>query len=217
MQTWTWASSRFPVLRVRTSACAGPGKRPWQNRQSCQPIEQVLGHPLFFLRLPSNAFPDIGKANTHGKTKAILFLLWSIWFCREVFGFAVRYFVFAVRFLVLPWGILFLPWCFCFCREVFGFAVTVVGHHSFVLSVAWSTEKKGKNNSAGRSARTCVTFGQMTSLVCDAHSQQNWQTTGGRCPRWLKKTFFWQLHQMRFGILFIQKTGIKRKSHRSVY
>ena len=41
------------------------------------------------------------KANTHGKTKAILLLLWSIWFCREVF---------------------------CFCREVFGFAVTVVGH-----------------------------------------------------------------------------------------
>ena len=70
------------------------------------------------------------KANTQGKTKAILFLLWSIWFCREVFcfscrevfGFAVRYFVFAVRFLVLPW-------CFCFCREVFGFTVTVVGHH----------------------------------------------------------------------------------------
>ena len=57
------------------------------------------------------------KANTHGKTKAILLLLWSIWFCREVFcfcrevfGFAVRYFVFAVTFLVLPWGILFLPW-----------------------------------------------------------------------------------------------------------
>ena len=58
------------------------------------------------------------KANTFGKTKAILFLLWSIWFCREIFGFAVRFLVF--------------PWCFCFCREVFGFAVTVVGHHSFV-------------------------------------------------------------------------------------
>ena len=43
------------------------------------------------------------KANTHGKTKAILLLLWSIWFCREVFDFAVRYFVFAVRFLVLLW------------------------------------------------------------------------------------------------------------------
>ena len=63
------------------------------------------------------------KANTHGKTKAILFLLWSIWFCREVFcfcrevfGFAVRYFVFAVRFLVLPWG-------FWFCRDVFVFVV----------------------------------------------------------------------------------------------
>ena len=55
--------------------------------------------------------------------------MWSIWFCREVFGFVVRYFVFAVRFSVLPWGILFLPWGFRFCREVFGFAVTVVGHH----------------------------------------------------------------------------------------
>ena len=43
------------------------------------------------------------KANTQGKTKAILLLLWSIWFCREVFDFAVRYFVFAVRFLVLLW------------------------------------------------------------------------------------------------------------------
>ena len=63
------------------------------------------------------------KPNTHGKTKAILFLLWSIWFCHEVFGFAVRYFVFAVRFLVLPW-------CFCFYHEVFGFAVIVVGHHN---------------------------------------------------------------------------------------
>ena len=35
------------------------------------------------------------KANTHGKTKAIFC-------CYEVFDFAVR-------FLVLPWGILFLP------------------------------------------------------------------------------------------------------------
>ena len=34
----------------------------------------------------------------------------------------MRYFVFAVRFLVLPR-------CFCFCREVFGFTVTVVSHH----------------------------------------------------------------------------------------
>ena len=47
-------------------------------------------------------------------------LLWSIWFCREVFGFVVRYFVFAVRFSVLPWGILFLPWGFWFCRDSCG-------------------------------------------------------------------------------------------------
>ena len=49
------------------------------------------------------------------KIKAILFLPWGFWFCRDVF-------VFTMRFLVLPW-------CFCFCREVFGFAVAVVGHH----------------------------------------------------------------------------------------
>ena len=35
----------------------------------------------------------------------------------------MRYFGFAVRFLVLPWGILFLPWGFWFCRDVFVFAV----------------------------------------------------------------------------------------------
>ena len=47
------------------------------------------------------------KPNTHGKTKAILLLPWSIWFCREVF---------------------------CYCREVFVFAVTVVGHHKFAIA-----------------------------------------------------------------------------------
>ena len=49
-----------------------------------------------------------------------LVLPWGLWFCREVFGFVVRYFVFAVRFSVLPWGILFLPWGFWFCRESCG-------------------------------------------------------------------------------------------------
>ena len=38
-----------------------------------------------------------------------LFLLWGFWFCREVFGFAMKY-------LLLPW------------REVFPIAVTVVDH-----------------------------------------------------------------------------------------
>ena len=32
----------------------------------------------------------------------------------------MRYFVFAVRFLVLPWGILFLPWGFWFCCDSCG-------------------------------------------------------------------------------------------------
>ena len=57
-----------------------------------------------------------------------LVLPWGFWFCREVFGFAVRYLVFAVKYLVLPWGFRFCREIFCFCREVFGFAVTVAGH-----------------------------------------------------------------------------------------
>ena len=49
-----------------------------------------------------------------------LVLPWGLCFCRKVFGYAVRYFVFAVGFLVLPWGILFLPWGFWFCRDSSG-------------------------------------------------------------------------------------------------
>ena len=58
-------------------------------------------------------------------------------FCCEVFDFAVRslvllwgilfllwgfheVFVFGVRFSVLPWGILFVPWGFWFCRDSCG-------------------------------------------------------------------------------------------------
>ena len=61
----------------REDVCVGWTREKTMIKSAKLPAynEQVLGHPLFFLRLPSNAFPDIGKANTHGKTKAILFLL----------------------------------------------------------------------------------------------------------------------------------------------
>ena len=62
----------------------------------------------------------------HSKGKIALVLLW-------LFAFAVKYLV--LRWGILSWGILILLWgfwfcreVFCFCREVFGFAVTVVGH-----------------------------------------------------------------------------------------
>ena len=55
------------------------------------------------------------KANTHSKTKAILLLLWSIWFSREVCCFCLEVFVFAVRYFVL-----ILPWGFWFCRDSYG-------------------------------------------------------------------------------------------------
>ena len=54
-----------------------------------------------------NKIPHGKNKLPYGKTKAIL--LWSIWFCREVFGFAIMF--------------LFLPWGFWFRCEVFGFAV----------------------------------------------------------------------------------------------
>ena len=52
-----------------------------------------------------------------------LVLPWSIWFSREVFGFSCEVFGFAVRSLFLPWGFRFCREVFCFCRGVFGFAV----------------------------------------------------------------------------------------------
>ena len=52
----------------------------------------------------------------HSKNKIALVLPW-------VFAFAVRYLVFAVKYLVLPWGFWFCREVFCFCCEIFGFAV----------------------------------------------------------------------------------------------
>ena len=42
-------------------------------------------------------------------------------------------FAFAVKYLVLPWGILVLPWGFWFCRDVFVFAVR------FLVWQLWAT------------------------------------------------------------------------------
>ena len=63
------------------------------------------------------------KANTQAKPKLFCF-------CCEVFGFAVR-------FLVLPWGILFLPWGFWFCRDVFVFAVRFLVLPWGILFLSW--------------------------------------------------------------------------------
>ena len=65
-----------------------------------------------------------------------LVLPWGFWFCREVFCFCREVFGFAVRYFVFAVRFLVSPWCFCFWHEVFRFAVTVVGHHSF-----WSRDQ----------------------------------------------------------------------------
>ena len=59
-----------------------------------------------------------------------LVLPWGFWFGRVVFCFCRAVFGFAVRYFVFAVRFLVLPWCFCFCREAFGFAVLVVGHHT---------------------------------------------------------------------------------------
>ena len=94
-------------------------------------------------------------------------------FCCEVFGFAVR-------FLVLPWGILFLPWGFWFsvllwrfwfCRDVFGFAVTVVGHHSFAMNnpaqhcISWLSKCSAQKLDATRNLQPIKFHIQISPLI----------------------------------------------------
>ena len=76
-----------------------------------------------------------------------LVLPWGLWFCRQVFGFVVRYFVFAVRFLVVPWG-------FCFCSAVFSFAVRYFVFAEMFLVLPWQLLWATVTTRCG----TCFTF-----------------------------------------------------------
>ena len=67
-----------------------------------------------------------------------LVLPWGLWFCRESFGFVVRCFIFAVRFSVLLWGILFLPWGFWFCRDSCGSPYKADWSSSYDLAALWN-------------------------------------------------------------------------------
>ena len=53
-------------------------------------------------------------------------------------------FAFAVKYLVLPWGILFLPWGFWFCREVFCFCPETLESKS--RTVTRASIKSGTRN-----------------------------------------------------------------------
>ena len=73
----------------------------------------------------------------------------GICFCRESFGVVVRYFVFAVRFLFLPWGFRFCREVFCFCREVFGFAVRYFVFAVRFLVLPWQLGATAMRSSPG--------------------------------------------------------------------
>ena len=99
-------------------------------------------HPLRGPWVPGFPPPSSGTVHVFAFAASFFLLLWV--------------FAFAVKCLLLPWGILFLPWglwfcrevfcfcheVFCFCREGSGFAVTVnttvhvlytIGGHRFIL------------------------------------------------------------------------------------
>ena len=86
----------------------------------------------------------------HGKHKIALVLPWVFGFAvrylvfavkylglREVFCFCREVFGFAVRFLFLPWGFRFCREVFCFCCEVFGFAVRFLVLSWGILFLPW--------------------------------------------------------------------------------
>ena len=78
-------------LRAKTKTSRQNRKHSRQKQNTSRQNQRPQGKAKYFTAKTKYL---TAKANTHGKTNAILFLLWSIWF--------------AVRFLVLPWGILFL-------------------------------------------------------------------------------------------------------------
>ena len=115
-------------------------------------------------------------------------------------------FAFAVKYLVLPWGILFFPWgfwfcrawCFCFCREVFGFVVTVMctinrpfaaSHSRGTKQPRWRTEVAlwqdiclffvlSQCDFCSPTRRFCTTW--MSSCKGPIHRMQIWRVcTGG--------------------------------------
>ena len=112
------------------------------NRYRQLALDGVVDTHMDFTSSGAGSSPTYGgpqlsrkKQKPHGKTKAIL--LWSIWFCREVFCFCREVFGFAVRFLVSPWGILFLPWRFWFCRDSCGPPYPTSATYCFLSSLIY--------------------------------------------------------------------------------
>ena len=96
----------------KTEKYGGP-QLSWQNQKPHGKNKNITGKPK-----PSRQNQILHSKNQipHGRSKqpqqnqsyfvfAVKYLVlpWGFWFCREVFCFSRDVFVFAVRFLVLPW------------------------------------------------------------------------------------------------------------------
>ena len=100
---WTRDKTRMVAHNSRVTA---KPKTSWQKQKHHGKTKNLTAKTKYL-----TAKPKISRQNQilHSKNKIALVLPW-------VFAFAVRYLVFAVKYLVLPWGL----W---FCHQVFGFVM----------------------------------------------------------------------------------------------
>ena len=118
-----------------------------------------------------------------------LVLPWGLRFCREVSGFAVRVLVLSWGILFLPWSILFLPWGFCFCRDSCG-PTYVAG---------W----KGRGRKERASAPPACTFLACLFVSCTNYFQ---------APAWMLKLVEWRkslLHKIKLKTFLVEKSATR--------
>ena len=125
-----------------------------------------------------------------------LVLPWGLRFCREVFGFAVRV-------LVLSWGILFLPWGFRFCREVFCFCLEVFFFCRDSCGPPYVAGWKGRGRKERASAPPACTFLACLFVSCTNYFQ---------APVWMLKLVEWRkslLHKIKLKTFLVEKSATR--------
>ena len=104
-----------PKLGGAAAPLAPPARTPMMVAHNCHGKTKNLTTKTKYLTAKPNTSEQ--KQNSFGFAVGICFavrylafavkylvLPWGLWFCREVFSFVERYFGFAMRFSVLPWG-----------------------------------------------------------------------------------------------------------------
>ena len=135
--SWPLMYERGKVYWNQGSSCAhllfiDPklGKTSRQKQNTSRQNQKPHGKTKDLTAKPntSQQKPNTSRQKQIPTAKPKLFCFWC-----EVFGFAVRFLVLLWGILFLPWGFwffrevfCFLPWGFWFCRDVFVFAVRLL-------------------------------------------------------------------------------------------